>query len=294
MSIASELTNLESNIGDAYDAVNDMSGIIPQHKNMANLDQAIRTIPQSQGATYTAGNGINIDANNEISIDDTVVAELSDLPGVMTGASSSVAGASGLVPAPAAGDDTKVLSGAGTWVNQPTVPTVNDATLTIQHNGTTVQTFTANQSTNATANIIVPTQFSDLSGTVGTSQIADDTVAWAKIAAATMPKAKIAELTATNGSFTATDRGVLIVNEQFQANVANTDCNAKISFSGASGATVTPRGAQRGAQYSRSHVFGLAFVAAGDAVTWTVTYNNAGLPSWGADSGFSLFIPCNW
>ena len=36
-------------------------------------------------------------------------------------------------------------------------PTVNDATLTIQRNGTNVQTFTANQSTNATANITVPT-----------------------------------------------------------------------------------------------------------------------------------------
>ena len=37
---------------------------------------------------------------------------------VMTGATSSTAGASGLVPAPAAGDEAKVLSGAGTWVNQ--------------------------------------------------------------------------------------------------------------------------------------------------------------------------------
>lgn len=36
----------------------------------------------------------------------------------------------------------------------PTIPTVNNATLTIQKNGTNVQTFTANQSTNATANII--------------------------------------------------------------------------------------------------------------------------------------------
>lgn len=36
----------------------------------------------------------------------------------------------------------------------PSIPTVNDATLTIQKNGTNVQTFTANQSTNATANII--------------------------------------------------------------------------------------------------------------------------------------------
>ena len=37
--------------------------------------------------------------------------------------------------------------------NKPTIPTVNDATLTIQQNGTNVQTFTANASANATANI---------------------------------------------------------------------------------------------------------------------------------------------
>lgn len=36
------------------------------------------------------------------------------------------------------------------------IPTVNDATLTIQKNGTDVQTFTANSSTNKTANITVP------------------------------------------------------------------------------------------------------------------------------------------
>lgn len=143
MSIASELTNLEGNIGDAYDAVNDMSGIIPQHKNMANLDQAIRTIPQNTGTTYTAGNGININANNEISIDDTVVAELSD------------------------------------------IPTVNDATLTIQHNGTNVQTFTANQSTNATANI--ETIYADTIAPaspvapISTSMVADGAITASKI-----------------------------------------------------------------------------------------------------------------
>ena len=38
----------------------------------------------------------------------------------------------------------------------PTIPTVNNATLTIQKNGTTVQTFTANASSNKTANIEVP------------------------------------------------------------------------------------------------------------------------------------------
>lgn len=41
--------------------------------------------------------------------------------------------------------------------NKPTIPTVNNATLTIQKNGTNVQTFTANASSNKTANITVPT-----------------------------------------------------------------------------------------------------------------------------------------
>ena len=46
--------------------------------------------------------------------------------------------------------------------NKPTIPTVNNAKLTIQRNGTTVKTFTANASSNVTANITVPTKTSDL------------------------------------------------------------------------------------------------------------------------------------
>lgn len=69
--------------------------------------------------------------------------------------------------------------------NKPTIPTVNDATLTIQHNGTTVDTFTANASTNKTVNIetiyadtITPTT---AVATIGTTQIADGAVTSAKI-----------------------------------------------------------------------------------------------------------------
>ena len=46
--------------------------------------------------------------------------------------------------------------------NLPTIPTVNDATLTIQKNGVDVETFTANASSNVTCNITVPTKTSDL------------------------------------------------------------------------------------------------------------------------------------
>lgn len=46
--------------------------------------------------------------------------------------------------------------------NKPNIPTVNDATLTIQKNSTTIDTFTANASSDKTINITVPTKTSDL------------------------------------------------------------------------------------------------------------------------------------
>lgn len=51
--------------------------------------------------------------------------------------------------------------------NKPTIPTVNNGKLTIQKNGTDVATFTANQSTNTTANITVPIKVSELTNDSG-------------------------------------------------------------------------------------------------------------------------------
>lgn len=44
MSIASQLTVLESNISDAYGAIESKGGTIPEHKNMENLTPAIQSI----------------------------------------------------------------------------------------------------------------------------------------------------------------------------------------------------------------------------------------------------------
>ena len=55
--------------------------------------------------------------------------------------------------------------------NKPTIPTVNNGTLTIQKNGTNVATFTANQSTASTANIEVPTKLSELTDDLGSSPV---------------------------------------------------------------------------------------------------------------------------
>lgn len=64
-------------------------------------------------------------------------------------------------------DVTLTAQDVGALPDSTVIPTVNDATLTIQKNGTTVQTFTANQATNATANITVPTDTSDLTNGAG-------------------------------------------------------------------------------------------------------------------------------
>lgn len=50
---------------------------------------------------------------------------------------------------------------------KPTIPTVNNATLTIQKNGTTVNTFTANSNTDVTVDILVPTKTSDITNDSG-------------------------------------------------------------------------------------------------------------------------------
>ena len=67
----------------------------------------------------------------------------------------------------------------GSWLKIATtsnIPTVNNATLTIQKNGTNVQTFTANSSEDKTANITVPTAVSELTNDANyatTTQLSD-------------------------------------------------------------------------------------------------------------------------
>ena len=64
-------------------------------------------------------------------------------------------------------DITLTATDVGALPSSTVIPTVNNATLTIQKNGSTVNTFTANASTNVTANITVPTKTSDITNDSG-------------------------------------------------------------------------------------------------------------------------------
>lgn len=118
MSIASELNNYRSGLEDAYDAVSDMSGTIPTDRNMVNLDDAIRTIPISSpndGVLTITQNGTTIQTFSANQATNVTAALTDTTYSNFTGATSSTAGAAGLVPAPAAGDEGKALHGDGTW-----------------------------------------------------------------------------------------------------------------------------------------------------------------------------------
>lgn len=66
----------------------------------------------------------------------------------------------------------KLPTTSGTLALTSDIPTVNNATLTIQKNGATVKTFTANASSNVTCNITVPTSAADVSALPSTTKYA--------------------------------------------------------------------------------------------------------------------------
>ncbi len=116
--------------------------------------------------TFTANASSNVTANITVP---TKVSELTNDSGYITGISTSdVTNALGYIPENSASLATVATSGSyNDLSNKPTIPTVNNATLTIQKNGTTVKTFTANASSNVTANITVPTKVSELTNDSG-------------------------------------------------------------------------------------------------------------------------------
>lgn len=73
-----------------------------------NLAVAANGTLDATDTTYTAGTNVQISAGNVISATDTTYS-------AFTGATSSVAGTAGLVPAPTTSDPDKYLKGDGTW-----------------------------------------------------------------------------------------------------------------------------------------------------------------------------------
>lgn len=113
--------------------------------------------------------------------------------------------------------------------NKPSIPTVNDATLTIQRNGTNIQTFTANASSNVTADISVPTKTSDLTndGSDNTAQYLEtDETAYKT---ASIPFGQVDD-TSTSTVFTATVPGITELRDGVCVMLRNGVANSAAGF----------------------------------------------------------------
>lgn len=146
-------------IGQTYlDTTNDKLYFCSQLADFDESDpQAIEFHWEECGKSYTAGQNITINGN-EISA--TVPTKTSDLT------NDGEDGTSTFVEA----DELATVATSGSYndlSNKPTIPTVNNATLTIQRNGSQVGTFTANASSNSTVNITVPTNNNQLTNGAG-------------------------------------------------------------------------------------------------------------------------------
>lgn len=71
------------------------------------------------------------------------------------------------------GDNISELNNNANYITSSDLPTVNDATITFQKNGTSVGSITLNQSNNETVNITVPTTASDVGALPNTTTIDD-------------------------------------------------------------------------------------------------------------------------
>lgn len=134
-------TSLNSAVASGlYKIAANTYGHITSATAVAKADITALGIP-AQDTTYSAGTGVDISSSHEVS--------------VLYGDGLTL-------------DDGNSIEVDFTTVAKKTdIPTVNNATLTIQRNGTTVKTFTANASSNVTANITVPTKTSELTNDSG-------------------------------------------------------------------------------------------------------------------------------
>ena len=160
-----EKSNARANIGAGTSSFSGSYTDLTNKPTIPTVNNATLTI-QKNGTTvktFTANASSNVTANITMSKSDVGLGNVGNFKAVSTVASQGLTDTEKSNARANIGAGTSSFSGSYTdLTNKPTIPTVNNATLTIQKNGTTVKTFTANASSNVTANITVPTKVSEL------------------------------------------------------------------------------------------------------------------------------------
>ena len=139
----------------SYTLLNGITGLIPDARISSDIARTSQIPTNNNQLTNGAGYITGITSSD-------VTTALGYTPYNATNPNGYIT-ASALTPY-ALSADLSTVATSGDYddlINKPTIPTVNNGTLTIQKNGTTIGTFTANQSGNSTINIEADTVLTD-------------------------------------------------------------------------------------------------------------------------------------
>ena len=153
--------------GGAVNSVNGKTGDVVLTTSDLENDSDYQTGSEVESAISSAIGEINIptktsDLENDGEDGSSVYIEADELAPVATSGSYNDLENKPTIPAAQVNSDWNADSGVAQILNKPTIPTVNDATLTITQNGTSKGTFTANDADDTTIEV------SDTTYTAGT------------------------------------------------------------------------------------------------------------------------------
>lgn len=173
--------------------------------NNQNINNRVDTVVETVSNLTDTVSDNYTELSNDISVINTTISNYGDIvtydaANFATSAQGSLAD-SALQP----NDNISELNNDVGYITSASLPTVNNGSLTIQRNGSQVAVFTANDAQNITANILVPTQASDIGALPDSTTIADLTTQ--------------AQLNAINSGATATNIGQITTNENDIADI---------------------------------------------------------------------------
>lgn len=203
---AEEINTLIGGVSSA-DTINDITTLVNYvNDNGGEIDKLVGKMHDHEAGTGLTMTTETYGANGVVTYAHADTSTLSGPYGPSAGGTQSAKGTLDIVVPQITVDGMGHVTGVSNKTykvidtdTHPTLPTVNNGTLTIQKNKTTIATFTANQSGDVTANITVPTKTSELtndSGYLTSYTETDPTVpAWAK--ASSKPSYNLGEVSDT-------------------------------------------------------------------------------------------------
>lgn len=201
------LSTLSQTVEDNNTAINNrIDGIVDSFDgDISDLNDAIDNLSDTVSDNYTDLDGKITDNTDDITTIQNTINSYGDIvsydAAYFATANQGALADTALQP----NDNISELVNDVGYITSASLPTVNNATITIQKNGADVGTFTLNQANNDTLNITVPTQASDIGAMPDTTTIGDLTTT--------------AQLNALNSGATTSNIGQITTNQNNIADI---------------------------------------------------------------------------